>query len=214
VPFEFGNDFCTPCEPIARVWHKGNDPIGRRPIAVVDVVDVDLPEIHAISLLRGYLSCSTHDISCIQRAAANGNVMSICKNVCSAHSEWSRMGVRDQDEEGKERSPGNPHASTCMDFSDSPSTSPSPSSFSFLSGLPSLTLWHAGSLWNLRGSQGDGIRLPLLSWVVLHTFKLTAHFPCTSSYSSELAAKISQAFPGNEGAECTRWTQKLQMTIR
>jgi hypothetical protein len=56
VPFEFGNDFCTPCEPIARVWHKGNDPIGRRPIAVDDVVDVDLPEIHAISLLSRYLA--------------------------------------------------------------------------------------------------------------------------------------------------------------
>ena len=57
--FEFGDDFCTPCEPIAGIWHKGNDPIGHRPIAVVDVVDMDLPEIHAISLLvpvSGYLT--------------------------------------------------------------------------------------------------------------------------------------------------------------
>ena len=53
---EFGDDFCAPCEPIAGVWHEGNDPIRRRPIAVVDVVDVHLPEIHAISLLDGYLA--------------------------------------------------------------------------------------------------------------------------------------------------------------
>jgi hypothetical protein len=49
---EFGDDFCTTCEPIAWVWHKGNDPTGRRPIAIVDVVDVHLPEIHAISLIH------------------------------------------------------------------------------------------------------------------------------------------------------------------
>ncbi|KIJ97508.1 hypothetical protein K443DRAFT_681456 [Laccaria amethystina LaAM-08-1] len=58
MPLEFGNDFCTPCEPIAWIWHKGgNDPIGHHPIAVVDVVDV-------------------HGISCVQRTT-NGNVMSI-----------------------------------------------------------------------------------------------------------------------------------------
>ena len=58
MSLKFGNDFCTPCEPIAWIWHKGNDPIGHRPIAVVDVVDVDLPEILAISLLvlSGYLT--------------------------------------------------------------------------------------------------------------------------------------------------------------
>ena len=38
---ESGDDFCAACEPIARIWHKGNDPIGRRPVAVI-VVDVDL----------------------------------------------------------------------------------------------------------------------------------------------------------------------------
>ena len=56
MPLEFGNDFCTPCEPIAGVWRKGNDPIGCCLIAIVDVVDVHLPEIHAISLLGGYLA--------------------------------------------------------------------------------------------------------------------------------------------------------------
>ena len=40
---EFGDDFCAACEPNARIWRKGNDPIGRRPIAIV-VVDVDLQE--------------------------------------------------------------------------------------------------------------------------------------------------------------------------
>ena len=53
MALEFGNDFCMPCEPIAGIWHKGNDPIGRHPIAVVDV---DLPEIHTISLLSRYLA--------------------------------------------------------------------------------------------------------------------------------------------------------------
>ena len=53
---EFSDDFRAACEPIARIWHKSNDPIGRRPIAVVDVDDVDLPEIHAISLLSRYLT--------------------------------------------------------------------------------------------------------------------------------------------------------------
>ena len=53
---EFGEHFCAPCEPIAGVWHEGNDPIGRLPIAVVNVVDVHLPEIHLISLLDGYLA--------------------------------------------------------------------------------------------------------------------------------------------------------------
>ena len=53
MALEFGNDFCTPCEPIARIWHKGNDPIERRSTAVVDV---DLPEIHTISLLSRYVA--------------------------------------------------------------------------------------------------------------------------------------------------------------
>ena len=39
---QLGDDFCAACEPIARIWHEGNDPIERRPIAIVDV---HLPEI-------------------------------------------------------------------------------------------------------------------------------------------------------------------------
>ena len=49
MPPKFGNDLCTSGEPIARIWHKGNDPIERRPIAIIDV---HLPEIHAISLVH------------------------------------------------------------------------------------------------------------------------------------------------------------------
>ena len=46
---KFGNDFCTACETVAWIWHKGNDPIERRPIVVVDMY---LPVIHAISLIH------------------------------------------------------------------------------------------------------------------------------------------------------------------
>ena len=55
MPLEFGNDFCTPCEPIAGVQHEGNDPI-TCPIAIVDVVYVHLPELNTISLLGGYIA--------------------------------------------------------------------------------------------------------------------------------------------------------------
>ena len=50
---QFGDDFCASCKPIARIWHKGNDPIGRRPIAIIDV---HLTEIHAINLVHRKLS--------------------------------------------------------------------------------------------------------------------------------------------------------------
>ena len=78
--------------------------------------------------------------------------MSVCKNLSSAHSAWSKMSVRVQDEGGKERGalgmPGDPIMPrgermcwsifyTCLAFSHSP-----PSNlllafvFLFLSGLP------------------------------------------------------------------------------
>ena len=56
MPLEFGKDFCTPREPIAWIWRKGNDPIGCRPTAIIVVVDVHLPEIHAISLVHEILT--------------------------------------------------------------------------------------------------------------------------------------------------------------
>ena len=55
MPLEFGNDFCPPCEPIAWVWHEGDDPIKHLPIAIVDVVDVHLPHVHSISLVYWYI---------------------------------------------------------------------------------------------------------------------------------------------------------------
>ena len=51
MPLEFGDDFCLPCESTAWIGHEGNDPI-RRSIAITVVVDVQLPEIHAISLVH------------------------------------------------------------------------------------------------------------------------------------------------------------------
>ena len=42
MALEFGNDFRPASEPIAWVWREGDDPVRRRPIAVVGVVDVHL----------------------------------------------------------------------------------------------------------------------------------------------------------------------------
>ena len=70
---EFGDDFCPPCEPIARIRHKGNDPIRRRPMATVDI---DLQEVQR--QLGGRLrNCSTHSVSCVECATANRNIMRI-----------------------------------------------------------------------------------------------------------------------------------------
>ncbi|EDR06908.1 uncharacterized protein LACBIDRAFT_328263 [Laccaria bicolor S238N-H82] len=79
MPLEFGDDFCPPCELIAWVWRKGDDPFGRHPIAVVDVVDVHLPEIRTISV---------SDIDC---AVLNKNTVSALKNVHCAHVKISTM---------------------------------------------------------------------------------------------------------------------------
>ena len=49
MALEFGYDLCAAYEPIARIWYKGNDTIKCRPIAIIDV---HLPEIHAISLVH------------------------------------------------------------------------------------------------------------------------------------------------------------------
>jgi hypothetical protein len=51
MALEFGNDFCTPREPSARIWHKGKDPVGHCPIAII-VVDVDLQQIQRYQLVR------------------------------------------------------------------------------------------------------------------------------------------------------------------
>ena len=59
MALEFGNDFRPPCEAIAWVWREGDDPIKRRPIAVVDVVDVHLPRVHSISFVHGCIDTIT-----------------------------------------------------------------------------------------------------------------------------------------------------------
>ena len=46
MPLEFGDYLCAAREPIARIWHEGNDPIGRRPA----IIDVDLQDIHCHQL--------------------------------------------------------------------------------------------------------------------------------------------------------------------
>ena len=59
MALEFGNDLCPPCEAIAWVWHEGDDPIERLPIAIVDVVDVHLPHDHSISCVHWYIDTIT-----------------------------------------------------------------------------------------------------------------------------------------------------------
>ena len=55
------------------------------------------------SACRAASICSTHIVSCIECAAAHGSAMSVCKNVSSTHTAWSKMSLRVQDEGGKER---------------------------------------------------------------------------------------------------------------
>ena len=74
MALELGDDFCPPCEPIARIWHKGNDPIRRRLIATVDIY---LQEVQHHQLARQVADCSTHSFSCLECPSANRNIMSI-----------------------------------------------------------------------------------------------------------------------------------------
>ena len=57
-------------------------------------------------------SCFTHShgVSCIERAAAHGSAMSVRKNLCCAHSEWSKMSVRGRERKGSARKPGDPQS--------------------------------------------------------------------------------------------------------
>ena len=74
MALEFGDDFCPSCEPIARIWHKGNDPIERRPIPIVDI---DLQGVQRCQLAGQVSKYCTHSVSCVERATTNDNVMSI-----------------------------------------------------------------------------------------------------------------------------------------
>ena len=82
MPLELSNDFRAACEPIARIWHKGNDPIGHRPIAII-VVD-DLREIQRHQLASFSKWHSAHFIEC---AVASYKVVSARKKVRSTHVE-------------------------------------------------------------------------------------------------------------------------------
>ena len=59
MTLEFHNDFCPACEPSARVWCKGYDPVRHRPIAVVGVVDEHLREIRTISFVHWHIDTTT-----------------------------------------------------------------------------------------------------------------------------------------------------------
>ena len=52
MALEFTDDICPPYEPIAWIWHKGNDPIRDCSIAITAVVHLDLREINAIILVH------------------------------------------------------------------------------------------------------------------------------------------------------------------
>ena len=56
---QFSNDLHSACEPSARVWHKGNYRVGYHPVSIAQVViDVNLREIRAVSLLHENLTVS------------------------------------------------------------------------------------------------------------------------------------------------------------
>ena len=89
---EFVNDFSLPCEPIAWIWHEGNDPIRCCPIAIIGVVDVNLPDIHRARYQFGspehlYDNQSTHSVSSIEHVVASNKVVSTRKNAWSTHVE-------------------------------------------------------------------------------------------------------------------------------
>ena len=139
---EFGDDFCAACEPTARIWHEGHDPVGRRPIAII-VVDVDLQEIQYGHQPASVSKHSTHSLGFIECAIASNKVVSARKT----HVEISKMETFVMGKEGKEsaRRPEHPKlwqplfvyfytVPTCLSFL----LQPSSSSFSFLGGLSSL----------------------------------------------------------------------------
>ena len=201
MTLEFVDDFCTPCEPIAWIWHKGNDRIGHRPISVVDV---NLPEIQ---LAEKIPNCSTYRVSCVECAAAHGSATSVSKNVRSAHSEWSKMSVRDQDEKGKERGmlgrqkTQSYHevnacvdlflifyrrASTCLGFSDSPPLSSNFLTFVFLIprrlalfgewiGLSGMLFCMAPTGFTTKGSNPLALKAPPI------VIRGAAHLDCAFS---------------------------------
>ena len=102
MPLKFGNDFCTPCEPSARVWHKANDAIVRRPIAII-VMDVDLQWIPTPSacLTDTVSKHSTHSLRFNECAVASDKVVSARKEARSAHVEMLKMEVQEEGNQGR-----------------------------------------------------------------------------------------------------------------
>ena len=47
MPLEFCDDLSAACKPITWIWHKGNNPIGHHPIAIIDV---DLQDVQCNQL--------------------------------------------------------------------------------------------------------------------------------------------------------------------
>jgi hypothetical protein len=63
MSLECGDDFCPPCEPIAWVWREGDEPIRHCSIAVVDIVDVHLPEVHTFSSVHSYVDMTAFPLT-------------------------------------------------------------------------------------------------------------------------------------------------------
>ena len=106
MPLKFSNDFCTPCEPTARIWHQGNDPIRRRPIATI-IVDVDLEHIKYYQR-DTFGKHSTHSLSFNECVVASNKLVSAGKEVPSAHVEILKMEVQNEGKNGQRPNPGNP----------------------------------------------------------------------------------------------------------
>ena len=108
MPLELGDGVCAACEPVARIWHKGNDPVGRHPIAIT-VVDVKLQEIAtpSASLLDIW---SKYFTRIIERVVASKKVVSAREKARSAHVEIPklerfRMGERRKEQRLEARRP-------------------------------------------------------------------------------------------------------------
>ena len=92
---QFGNDFCAACEPIARIWQEGNDPIEHRPTAEIALVAhaVDLQEIQHHEL-GSFSKHDTHSVKCVvsyEMCVASYEVASALKKVLSTHVEIPKV---------------------------------------------------------------------------------------------------------------------------
>jgi len=152
MPLEFGDDFCAASEPIAWIWHEGNDPIRCRPIARI-VVDVDLQEIQHYQL-ASIGQNSTHSVSCMECVVASYEAVSTGKKVRFAHAEVPKV-ESGWGKEGKEstRPPimtRGEHVLICVDLFLYKRTSASPILPSSCSS-PHLCLSHSSAVYSSMG---------------------------------------------------------------